>query len=94
MLVNLDQKTKVFINNDKLTEKKRYIRAEVLKLFRIDCLARSNTEKERLRFLLLYYSVLTEQYKLLCEIDIALLRETRFDINSWRAYARIKSSII
>lgn len=74
MLVNLDQKTKVFINNDKLTEKKRHIRAEMLKLFRIDCLTRSNTEKERLRFLLLYYSVLTEQYKLLCEIDIALFK--------------------
>lgn len=72
MSIKANEKTK-----DKITEEKRYIRAEMLKLFRIDCLARSDTEKERLRFLLLYYSVLTEQYKLLCErnTDLELIDE-------------------
>ncbi len=83
MTIKVDEKTKVFVDNelksinankDKITKEKRYIRAEMLKLFRIDCLARSDTEKERLRFLLLYYSVLTEQYKLLCERGIALFK--------------------
>lgn len=76
MPIKVDEKTKVFVDNeiksinankDKITEEKRYIRAEMLKLFKIDCLARTDIEKERLRFLLLYCSVLTEQYKLLFE---------------------------
>ncbi len=57
MSIKADEKTKVFIDNelkyinankDKITEEKRYIRAEMLKIFRIDCITRSDTEKERL----------------------------------------------
>lgn len=81
MPIKVDEKTKIFVDNelksinankDKITEEKRYIRAEMLRLFRIDCFTRSDTQKERLR--LLYYSVLSEQYKLLCERGIALLK--------------------
>ena len=62
------------INSDKdrINEEKRRIRTEIFELFKIDCLRRTDEQKEKLEFLRHYENVLIEQYSLLCKRDIAI----------------------
>jgi len=61
-------------DKERITEEKWRIRTEICNLFNVDCLKRSDEQKERLKFSQNYYNVLNEQYRLLCKRDISLYR--------------------
>ena len=69
-------KEQEYINSDKerIAEEKARIRSEINNIFKVDCLKRTDEQKEKLEFLQKYYSVLIEQNSLLCKRDLAIFQ--------------------